>query len=388
MSTPTSNSQELKRKSSNSIRRMKSFKRSLLMLGGLSKLQRRSITALIQEYWLENAKINLDTSTTQMNNETIGTHNDGFTDSSQLTSTDTDSDSTSEQRSQSTSTSSNLQQSAHEYFDICGNTTPRRKLQQAAVEYFDIHTESSDTDPSNELEFNHFSPANELKLTTFNKFTNLEALDTESDSDDDMDITENEIAEKEEKISQLEHKIINMEIDTQSEIEKLQGELERSHSLHTLYQSKYRTSEDQIRTLKDQVQALLKEQNQCANTEIIDHVIRKHYDQVVQNLVRKKIKEDALKNRNIISRFLVNDKEYNNMNNEFCNREVFEKTRMSLLKGKDFIEMMSDEITGLVPVTEIDKMEKKGSNFKLHLEMVLAKLTRAYAKKLNIINTQ
>lgn len=353
-------------------------------------MQRRSITALIQEFWLENAKNSLETSTTHMKNEAIGTHNDGFTDSLQLTSTDTDSDSTSEQRSQSTSTSSNLQQSAHEYFDICGKTTPRRELQQAAVEYYDIHIESSETDPSNDMEFNYISPSNDIELPTFNKFTNLEALDIESDTDDEMDATENDIAEKEEKISQLEQKIIGIEIDAQSEIEKLRDELERSNNLRVLYQSKYGKSAAEIQELKHQVNALLKEQKQCANTDIIDHVIRRDYDRVVQNLVRKKFKEDALKDRSIISRFLLDDKEFINYNkmDEFSNREAFEKTRMSLLKSKEFIEMISDEFNELVPVTEIEKMEKNGGNFKLHLEMVLSKLTRAYVKKLNLLNTQ
>jgi len=387
MSTPTRNSQELKDKSDRSVRRMKTFKRSLLMLGGLSKLQRRSITALIQEFWLENAKTNLDTSTTHMNKQAIGTHNDEFTDSSPLTSTDTDSDSNTEQRSQTTSiTSSNLMQSAPEYSNICGETTPRRKLQQAATEYHDIQTESSETDSSKYIEvgketrpFPHLS--NRPAITKHNRFEYLEAFDTESDTDDDMSISD-EIAVKEETISQLEQKIKAIEIDSHSKIEMIKDELTRSKGSQHLYESKYRESELKVNSLEDQIKALLKEQTQCKqNTEILDHIIRKHYDSVLHKLIFNIHKEEALASKNIFKRLLDD-----NINN--ITRDEYDKTRNSLLRRKDYIEKMSDTYkrSGLVPVTEIEKMEKNGGNFELHLEMVLAKLTRAYAKQLNKVS--
>jgi len=392
MSTPTRISQELRDKSDRSARRMKSFKRSLLMLGGLTKLQRRSITSLIQDFWLENAKNNLDTSTTQMKHEAIGTHNGEFTDSSPLTSTDTSSDSNTEQRSQSTSfTSCSLMQTAPEYFDIhgrSGETTPRRELQQAAIEYFDIQSESSETDHSKYdragAERFPFSLESNSVTKTHNRFEYLEGLDAESDTDDDMSMSI-ENAVKEEKISQLEQKIKALETTNHSRIEKLKEELTRSKSSEEFYQSKYRESGLQIKRLEDQVKALLKEQSQSLNTDIIDHVIRREYDRILQQLVFKAIKdEQALKNKSSIFSRLI-DNSLSNRSEEVT-REIYDKTRISLLKSKDLIQRLSDEIKSseLVPVTEIEKMEKKGGNFELHMEMVLAKLTRAYAKKLEL----
>jgi len=380
MSTPTRISQELKNKSDRSLRRMKTFKRSLLMLGGLTKLQRRSITALIQDFWLENAKANLDTSTTHMKHEAIGTHNDEFTDSSPLTSTDTDSDSNTEQRSQSTSThSTNL---SLDNFSSYTYSSKGISTKRAKTEYFDIQTESSEADTSKSLKvdkemrptLNKFKP---LNPRGHNRFECLEELDNESESDNDMSISE-EIAEKEEKISQLEQQIIAIEIDNHSEIERLKDELMRSKSLQNLHQTKYREKELKVNMLEDQVKALLKEQSRCKqNTDIIDHVIRKHYDDVLKDLIIKTHKDEASMNKSMFAR-LLDDKTPN------LTRDAFDKTRISLLKRKDFIEMISEVYIsdGLVPVTEIEKMEKEGSNFKLHLEMVLAKLTRAYAKKI------
>lgn len=370
MSTPTRNSQELKDKAAQSIRRMKSFKRSLLTLGGLSKLQRRSITALIQSYWLENAKTNLDTSPTHTINEVIGTHNDATT--SQLTSTDTDSATDSEQRSHITTT-----------------TTASSQMQQAATRYFDIY-ESSDTDHSNEqMVFNNFSPsptnlgATEHTIITTNRFTDLEGLETDSDTDDDMSDTEDVMLEKDEKIRQLEQQIIDIEAAADRETTQLRRENNHLIFDKSSLSQETRDITEQNNVLKRQVEALLKEQNQRDNTDIIDHAIKKNFgpvfNQLVMTTAKKNLAEQALKNNNnLFSRFLKDGNDDPNV----VSREVFDKTCLSLLKDRETLDKLKDiyQERTLVPVTEIESMK---NDYELHMEMVLSKLLKAYYKNMN-----
>lgn len=232
MSTPTRDSLELISKSANSIRRLKNFKRSLLTLGGLSKLQRRSITALVQDYWRDNANISLSTSSTQMINEATGIHNDVT--ASRLTSTDTSSEPIFEQRSIGTTSSSS-----------CGN------LELADTQFHDIYEEwSSETDPSNELN---------ADVEISNKFAALEVLDNESDTDNEMSIDVG-CTECETLISQYEQTQKDFRSE-QCKVLALQSERRQLTMCNNWFEEELAKVRRRNEFLEDQVSAQLEEQS-------------------------------------------------------------------------------------------------------------------------------
>lgn len=369
MSTNTDNLQ-LRKKASHSIRQIASFKRSLLKLGGLSKLQRRSITALVQQFWNENACELLGTTSNYTNNEDISAHNG--TQMPQLTNTD--------------GKSTELDQ--------------RCLKEDKLIEYNEIvqyslstTSDSSDTDTSN-MEFvtpnkniaNGDEPyllnrGPEHKRNNSNKFSMLEDLDTET-PDTDTETTDNEeimdcsdTDRRDSRIRELEQ----IKCDNEHTIKDLECSLNLCRTNLETNEQRLKLSEQKVRTYENQIIAHSTEQHRKADKTPIDDAIRRHFYRILNDTIESKVEYRWRDEQSFVMSlsFLGEDKDQRTKFNIKTTKEIFSNEQAELIKAiKDLYLEKS-----LVPISSIRKVnEVEEFDYELYLEKVLAKHVRACAR--------
>jgi len=333
-------------------------------------LQRRSITALVQEFWKENSCELLGTTSNYINNnEDVSAHNG--TQVSQLTNTD--------------GKSTELDQ--------------RCLKEDKLIEYNEIvqysmstTSDSSDTDTS---DMEQVTPRRTNANNTSNKFAMLEDLDIDT-TETDTETTDEEFEmrdcsntdRRESRIRELEQikcdndtKILSME----SEIRGLERSLNHCRTDLETKKQQLKLSEQNVISLKNQINARSTEQVRKADKTPIDDAIQRHFYRVLNDTIDAEVDYRYKAQRNFISSLAFIGEEEEKVKFRIKTiKEIFSKSHEAELV-RQLMNLYFKE--SLVPKSSIRKVnEVEEFNFELYLEKGLAKRVRACARERGIID--